>query len=297
MASQACSTFVSVLVMLTHLYNTCATSHTQCMCRHRPFAKLLADTRLPSVYDHLFVALRPKAGTTAQLSDDQLGAVRSLPAPSLTELAQQDAYAHSLDVGPAEAVAIVALSPPSPPVLEAPVKQVTGVQALLQPRSWLRWLWKKAASALDSLRWVAMLLKYGWRGPVRVSIYLNSLGSISSNAAKSGLHAPSDHLVQVLTVAKHLQGKGIGTAVVQEVKGMADDLNIRGLKGFCQSEATDRFYRHCGFRSAVVLEHAHNWRYRGASTGLWPGQTPALMSSQGAQYELQADAAVVLLAL
>ena len=239
------------------------------MCRHWPFAQMLTDRRLPNVYDHLYVVLRPQNNTSSKLSDEQLSTLRSLPAPSLAELAQQDAFAHSMTAGPAEAVAIVALNPPSPQTPEAPVKHVTGAQAPLQPRSFLRRRWQEVKPVIDRLRWVMTMFKYGWRVPVLVFLWMTCLVRASGNAAKSGVHGPRDHDLQVLTVAEHLQGQGIGKAVLHEVKGMADDLNIRGLKGLCQSEATDQFYRRCGFRSAVVMEHAHGWRCRGSVRKHW----------------------------
>jgi ribosomal protein S18 acetylase RimI-like enzyme len=198
------------------------------------------------VQPHTYVALTSATGEA--LSEAQLDAVRQTPAGTPEELAQQDAYSTPLTVGPAKVLALFAIVP------HAPSAKRAGLAGWLVNRWAATWGW------LQRVLWASSMFEYGWSVPVKVLVWMGSLRDAAEKCDRTGLCRPGFADLQVMCVALSLQGQGVGTAVMREAFGVAQELQVAGLKGLCQNDQTRRFYEKCGFRTAEVIAHARDWR-------------------------------------
>ena len=209
------------------------------------------------------MALRHADGATP-LSATDLEAVKDAPSMTVSELKQTDAYKQSFTVKSAEAIAIFALLPPPP-----------SEATKSAPKSPLqRWLARTVAEVegwVGRIAWATTMFPYGLPVPIRALAWMAGLRSAAVQGDDSPIMSKdcTYHDLQVMCVAKHLQGTGVGSAVMQEVYAHARANGVQGMKGLCQSEQTRRFYEKSGFKSDLIIEHARGWRGPGTVRKHW----------------------------
>ena len=213
--------------------------------------------------EHTYVALT-SAGR--QPSDEaQLRCIQDEPCASLQDVMLQDAYSASLTVAGAEVYGVFAILPPKP---KEPKQNGLSAELGL-PGSWLVGLWRNMQRFLARMQWAHSLTQFGVLAPLRMQLWMAKLDQAADKSRMTGICSPDYHDIQIMCVAKHLQGQGLGAAVMEEAFKVARELGAVGLKGICQSNGTRSFYEKCGFRSAMLLQHAHNWRHKGSVRTEW----------------------------
>lgn len=217
----------------------------------------MANVRLPSVQDSLWVVLANPRDHSKALSEPDICELEALPAP---REASASARSQPLNVGPAEVVAIYSLIPPSAPTTQ---RQGLPSNTILRVRH-------KLTAWIRRLAWMLPLVRYGLLVPLRASWWMSHLIEAVEIGERLPLCKPEFHDLQTMCVARHLQGQGMGSAVMAMVQEQARDIpGFQGMKGLCQSEATRRFYEKQGFQTVPVLSHAYGWRGTGSLRTHW----------------------------
>jgi GNAT superfamily N-acetyltransferase len=211
-----------------------------------------ADYRLPLVLEHLRVALRAASG--GDLSEqDIIQLSQAEEAPRSSTALQDDAYATSLTFGPAEVVAVYALIPPANPHAFA-VSQGLLARWTTEAKKWIY-----------LIGWALPMLQWGLGVPFLLLASIFRIKIALHQSTKTPIYNAAYHDLHTMCVAKHLQGKGIGSAVMKQIMHEAvHEQEAVGLKGLCQSERTRDFYEKQGFRAVEVHAYARGWR--GCST-------------------------------
>ena len=225
-------------------------------CSYNAMCDYMADVRLPGVADSLWVVLANRGDRSAALSEQDLRALEAMPASCD---ASGSPRAHPLAIGAAEVVAIYSLMPPAPPPPKAG-----------QARDVIASVRRKLKAWSHRLAWLLPLARFGPLVPLRALWWMSDLIRAVEAGDRLPIQNAGFHNLQTMCVAKHLQGQGVGTAVIamaqEQARGIA---GFKGMKGLCQSEQTRRFYERQGFQTVAVLSHAHGWRAPGSIRTHW----------------------------
>jgi GNAT superfamily N-acetyltransferase len=201
----------------------------------------MAEVRLPSVREHVWVVLRRNTGNgSGPPSMSELDAFRVLqPTPK-----HSSSHSEPLKLGAIEVVAMYAIVPPAPPAVST--------KPSFQRYQMLR-------SMLMRLIWVVPLIRYGLTVPFWAFLWMFELVTAAERCRRSKVFNHKFHDLQVMCVAKDLQGQGIGTAVMRLIQDeLKQSKDMCGLKGLCQSEETREFYVKQGFQADAVYSHAYS---------------------------------------
>jgi GNAT superfamily N-acetyltransferase len=154
-----------------------------------------------------------------------------------------------------EVVAMYALIPPASPAA-APKPSFQRYQLL--------------RSMLMRLIWVLPLIRYGLLVPFWSFLWMLELMTASGRCQRSKVFDHKFHDLQVMCVAKDLQGQGIGAAVIRLIQDeLKQSKEMYGLKGLCQSEETRKFYVKQGFQADAVYSHEYSRKPDGNKRTHW----------------------------
>lgn len=202
---------------------------------------MLTARRLPVVQDHLKVVLRPQDGVSDHAVPDHLEQLRSLPTPSQPA----DPLDNQLKLGALEVVAIYAIFPP-----------VSGASSQSERQSLLARIVKRVRMIVHKITQQLSWIRWGFEVPFRMSAWMHHLIQALEVARTTSIYDAAQHGLQTMCVAKGLQGKGVGSAVMRKLQvEVAEMEGAVGIQGLCQSESTRDFYVKAGFQAVQVYTH------------------------------------------
>jgi GNAT superfamily N-acetyltransferase len=221
-------------------------------CSYDAICHHMAGVRLPSVKKHIWVVLRRSdLGSSSPPSKAELDALHMLePATTHPQL-----QSPPLQLGAIQVVAMYALIPPtSPKVQGGPL-----IQGYQMVRSWL-----------TRLLWVVPLVKYGLSVPFWSLLWMWELTMAGDRCKSSRIYDHRFHDLQVMCVARALQGQGVGTAVMRLIQDeLKQTEEMYGMKGLCQSKETQAFYMKQGFKADAVYTHEYGQMKNGNARTHW----------------------------
>lgn len=202
---------------------------------------------MPSVYDHLQVVLRAQHAMKAVDLAEELEKLRAMPAPRL----QGDPLEYPLNIpgDSLEAVAIFTLLPPKSKTKGSEPKLPIWQRLVRRGRELLQTWVSRVTTWVTAIRW-------GWTVPLKMSFWVQSLIRAVEVSRTTDLYDAEQHDLQTMCVAKHLQGEGLGSAIMNKIQAdLAKIQGAVGIRGLCQSESTRNFYAKSGFQAREVLTH------------------------------------------